>query len=37
MVCDRETHRFRRANPGEKPHAYLPAQFLGRPCHLPKS
>jgi len=37
MVCDAETHRFRRANPGERPHAYLPQWYLGKPCQLPKS
>jgi hypothetical protein len=36
VVCDRETHKFRRPNPGEQPDAYLPARYLGRPCHRPK-
>jgi hypothetical protein len=37
MVHDQETHKFRRSNPGEKPHAYLPAYYLGKPSHPPKS
>ena len=37
MVCDVQTRKFRRPNPGETPHAYLPAHYLGKPCALPKS
>jgi hypothetical protein len=37
MVVDVQTRKFRRPNPGEAPHAYLPARYLGKPSALPKS